>query len=216
MTQRKQAERQFAGVLANLCVDALNINPSQGGNVYLDPATPISCGGFNADTIGELIDEVDAILAQLAGQSLNDPAVKSRYAQIISCMDGINNGVNIPTNCGASTDPTSGDAEIGEDASVDVGASVELYRPYPNPFAGATEFAYQVDGSDAPVDITVYDVAGRQVRKLVSGVQATGRHTARWDGKTDSGVKATRGVYFVRTVMAGAKANTNRVLYLAE
>ena len=70
-------------------------------------------------------------------------------------------------------------------ASVDAGASVELYRPYPNPFTGATAFAYKVDASDAAVDITVYDVAGRQIRKLVSGVQAAGQYTASWDGRNE-------------------------------
>ena len=43
MQQRKQAKRQFAGVLANLCATSLGLVPSQGGAVSLDPSTPISC-----------------------------------------------------------------------------------------------------------------------------------------------------------------------------
>ncbi len=220
MTVRVQAKRQFAGVLANVCTDVLNLQPSQGGKIYLDPATAVSCAGLESDTIGELIDEVDAILAELEGMSLNDPAVKHRYGQLISCLDAINNGMNISVreDCehGGTTTPTGDATEFGDDASVDAGASVELYRPFPNPFTGATAFAYKVDASDAAVDITVYDVAGRQIRKLVSGVQTAGQYTASWDGRNDAGAKATRGVYFVRTIIAGAKANTSRVLYLSE
>jgi hypothetical protein len=214
MTQRKQAKRQFAGVLANLCTDLLNLQPSRGGRIFLDPSTPISCAGLEADTIGELIDEVDDILADLEGEDLNDPDVKARYGQLISCLDAINNGTNIPVrdDCESESDPTEQGDALGTD-----GAAVELYRPFPNPFTGSTAFAYSVDAIDgAAVDITVYDVAGRQIRKIVSGVQATGRHTAAWDGRTDAGVRANRGVYFVRTTIGGVKASTNRVLYLSE
>ncbi|MEO6596854.1 MAG: FlgD immunoglobulin-like domain containing protein, partial [Planctomycetota bacterium] len=219
MQQRKQAKRQFAGVLANLCTDFLNLQPSQGGRIFLDPSTPISCAGLEADTIGELIDEVDRILAELEGLDLNDPAVKTRYGQLISCLDAINNGLNIPvsSDCehGGTTPTEDGDA-LGEEPSTD-GLAVELYRPFPNPFTGSTAFAYSVEATDgATVDIAVYDVAGRQIRKLASGVKAAGRHTATWDGRNDSGAKANRGVYFVRTIIGGMKTATNRVLYLNE
>lgn len=209
MTQRKQAKRQFAGVLANLCTDLLNLQPSRGGQIFLDPSTPISCDGLEADTIGELIDEVDDILADLEGEDLNDPEVKAAYGELISCLDAINNGTNIPVreDCENEVDPT--------DESI--GASVELFRPFPNPFSGSTSFAYSIDAIDgAAVDITVYDVAGRQIRKVVSGVQTAGRHIAAWDGRTDAGTRANRGVYFVRTTIGGVKASTNRVLYLSE
>ena len=216
MNQRKQAKRQFATTLANYCIDFLDIDPSQGGDVSLDPSTPISCGGFDADTIGELIDEVDDLLADLEGRDLNDPEVKSLYGQIISCFDDINNGRNIPTteDCEHGSTTTSDEGEAMGEAN---GGSVELYRPSPNPFSGSTSFAYSVDATDgAAVDITVFDVAGRQIRKIVSGVQPAGRHVAAWDGRTDSGAMANRGVYFVRTIIGGVKASTNRVLYLSQ
>jgi len=215
MTARKQAKRQFAGALANYCTDFLDLQPSQGGEIFLDPSTPISCDGLEADTIGELFDEVDDLLAELEGQDLNDPEVKAAYGEIISCLDALNNGLNIPTteDCEhGSTVPT----ELGDGLSTD-GTAVELYRPSPNPFSGSTSFAYSIDATDgAAVDITVYDVAGRQIRKIVSGVQTAGRHVAAWDGRTDSGVKVNRGVYFVRTIIGGVKASTNRVLYLSQ
>ncbi len=90
-------------------------------------------------------------------------------------------------------------------------------RAAPNPFAAATSFAYEVAGAaGADVAITVYDVAGRRVRSLVAGAQATGRHTVTWDGRTDAGTPARRGVYFVRTRFAGGSAFTQRVLFLRD
>ena len=217
MDQRKQAKRQFACLMANACTDALNLQPSQGGKIFLDPTTPVHCDGLNATTIGQLIDEVDALLVDLEGKNLNDQDVKNKYTTIISCCDGINNGLTIVVRAdcpdGGTIAPTSAGDELAP--TVDSGASVELYRPMPNPFSGTTAFSYLVSGPDAAgVEITVYDVAGRQIRKLVGGEQTAGVHTATWDGKNDQGAQVQRGVYFVRTVIAGRKEATNRILYL--
>ena len=102
---------------------------------------------------------------------------------------------------------------MGDEPSTD-GLNVELYRAVPNPFSGATSFAYEVSGQAAQVDIAIYDVAGKLVRKVVSGVQAAGRYTATWDGRSDEGVRVIRGVYFVRTTIQGAKANLQRVIFV--
>jgi hypothetical protein len=227
MDQRKQARRQFAAMLANFCTDQLDLTPIRGGVIILDPATPVHCDGFDADTIGELIAEIDALLITLQGQDLNDSAVKARYGQIISCVDGINNGRTIPVRSDCPDGGTDGgtdgaDADLGEDTSssgeTEVnGQLVQLYRPSPNPFSGVTHFAYAVNGErESSVEIAVYNVAGRAVKKLVSSVQSPGRYDVAWDGTDDSGVKVTRGVYFVRTLVGGQKMDTMRVLYVRD
>jgi len=219
MNQRVQAKRQFATLLANFCTDQLNLQPSQGGEIFLPGDTPVHCSGLNATTISQLIDEVDALLASLEGQDLSSDAVKSAYGSIISCIDAINNGVSIPTRIDCA-EGTSGSRSTGMGVGTPGeanGSAVELYRPSPNPFSGTTTFAYRVDGADgATAEITVFDVAGRQVKKLVSGIQATGIHTVTWDGRNDQGSQVQRGVYFVRTVIAGRKEASNRILYLTE
>ena len=217
MDQRVQAKRQFATLLANYCTDQLNLQPSQGGTIFLPGDTQVHCSGFNATTISQLIAEVDALLAQLEGQNLSDGAVKAKYGSIISCIDDINNGRTIATR--ADCEETSGTASrngVQTNAPGDASVSVELYKPMPNPFSGATTFAYRVDADASVTEISVFDVAGRQVRKLVSGVQAAGVHTVTWDGRNDQGAQVQRGVYFVRTMIAVRKEATNRVLYLTE
>ena len=217
MTQRVQAKRQFAGVLANMCTDALNLQPSQGGKIFLDPSTAVSCSGLTSTTLGALVDEVDAILAELEGMSLNDPAVKNRYGQLISCLDAINNGTNISvrSDCehGGTTTPTGDATEFGDDASIDAGASVELYRPYPNPFTGNMSYAFEVVGADQTVDVSVYNVAGRLVKSLVKTTLPPGRHSATWDGKDEGGARVPSGVYFVRARF-GAELQQQRVIFL--
>jgi hypothetical protein len=113
---------------------------------------------------------------------------------------------------GARTPPAEIDramAPIGESGVM------ELYQAAPNPFSTGTRFAFEVASPNgAEVSIAVYDVAGRKVRTVAAGVHATGRHVAAWDGRTDAGAQAPRGVYFVRTLIAGETMPVQRVLFV--
>jgi len=48
------------------------------------------------------------------------------------------------------------------------------------------------------VRLDVYDVAGRRIRSLVTGVQAAGAHRLSWDGLDDDGFRVRPGAYFAR------------------
>jgi flagellar hook assembly protein FlgD len=63
------------------------------------------------------------------------------------------------------------------------------------------------------VKLTVYDVAGREVRTLSSGTREAGRYSAQWDGKDASGSKVSAGVYFYR-LTAGAETLTRKMTVL--
>ena len=93
---------------------------------------------------------------------------------------------------------------------------LELYRPTPNPFTATTAIAYAINaGEGADVQIGVYNVAGRQVRSLVSGFQAAGRYQVSWDGRSDDGTAVTHGVYFLRAFVGGQRIDAvSRILYL--
>ena len=96
------------------------------------------------------------------------------------------------------------------DASVDVaedqgdtldGASLAgfaLDRNRPNPFASETSIRYAVPAPGALVSLRVYSVDGRLVRTVVDGWSAPGIHSASWEGFTDAGVRAARGMYVFR------------------
>jgi hypothetical protein len=105
MKQRQQAKRQFAGLLANVCAGELGLIANNGDVVSLPESTPIDpCSGFSATTVGELIDEVDALLATLEGQNQNDQSVKDQYTNIINCTDRINNGGGGIPSCDSNSD----------------------------------------------------------------------------------------------------------------
>ena len=67
-----------------------------------------------------------------------------------------------------------------------------LEQNYPNPFNPSTTISYTL-ADPGNVTLTVYDVVGRQVARLVDGVQGSGTYHTSWNG-----AGAASGVYFYR------------------
>ena len=71
-----------------------------------------------------------------------------------------------------------------------------LSQNYPNPFNPETTIPYALS-SDAIVSLTIYNIAGQVVRKLVDGeALAAGQYQAVWDGQSESGTSVASGMYF--------------------
>jgi len=78
----------------------------------------------------------------------------------------------------------------------------------PNPFNPRTVFHYEMDTA-ARVELAVYDLAGRLVRTLRSGVwQEAGSHVATWDGRDDGGASLPSGSYLGLLRVGGQEAST--------
>jgi uncharacterized repeat protein (TIGR01451 family) len=209
MTQRKQALRQFAVLVANVCADQQNQVMANGGEIVLDLNTPVHFTGFTATTIGELIAEIDARLGLLAGGSASDHG----YGAIISVADGINNGYGIGRTCNEDDDTDDDDSAASNLLSVGYDA-VAPNQASPNPFRTATRIEYIVNGDAAQdVSVDVYNISGRLVRRLESGSKGPGRYESEWNGRSDAGESVAGGVYFIRIVTGSTQA-TSRVLYV--
>jgi len=72
-----------------------------------------------------------------------------------------------------------------------------LDQNYPNPFNPETRIIYALPVR-SQVRLTVYNMLGQQVARLVEEVQAGGRHQARWNGRTASGRPVASGIYIYR------------------
>ena len=71
-----------------------------------------------------------------------------------------------------------------------------LNQNYPNPFNPETTIPYALS-SDAIVSLTIYNIAGQVVRKLIDGeALAAGQYQALWDGRSESGASVASGMYF--------------------
>ena len=75
-----------------------------------------------------------------------------------------------------------------------------LLRNYPNPFNPETWIPYQL-ATPADVTLTIYDMNGQMVKRLVLGHQPAGMYRTRtravyWDGRNQLGEVVTSGLYF--------------------
>jgi len=69
-----------------------------------------------------------------------------------------------------------------------------LFQNYPNPFNPTTTLRYDLP-ENSFVNINIYDMLGREVKKIVSGERVSGYHQAVWDGTDSFGKKVSAGVY---------------------
>lgn len=90
--------------------------------------------------------------------------------------------------------------------------SFRLEQNYPNPFNPNTTIRYELPAS-ANVLLAVYDVTGKLVRVLDSGLRSKGLNQAEWDGRDDNGVRAASGVYFYR-LQAGNLSETRKMVLM--
>ena len=88
----------------------------------------------------------------------------------------------------------------------------KLHQAFPNPFNPTTTLQYEM-GSAGPVSIDVFDVNGRKIRSLYTGIQTPGQHEIRWDAKDDRGRSMSSGVYLFN-VNVGGKTQTAKTLLL--
>lgn len=73
-------------------------------------------------------------------------------------------------------------------------ASYALLHNYPNPFNPSTEIRYNLSKA-ASVELTVYNLLGKETRQLFSGMQAEGSHSVVWDGLNAQGLRVDSGIY---------------------
>jgi hypothetical protein len=81
-----------------------------------------------------------------------------------------------------------------------------------NPFArGAATIRFGLARPDR-VEVRIYDVGGRVVRRLADRAFAAGMHDLAWDGTDDRGRAVARGVYFTRVHYRDGGFTSNRKL----
>lgn len=87
----------------------------------------------------------------------------------------------------------------------DIPEDFVLYQNYPNPFNPTTTIRFGLP-LEENVRLEVFDVLGRQVTTLASGVYAAGTHSVQFDGRS-----LASGVYLVR-MQSGRRVQTMKML----
>lgn len=92
-------------------------------------------------------------------------------------------------------------------------SDVSLARAWPNPAKGVAWIQYSVPRSGEHVELSVWNLAGRRVRTLVSGYEGGGSHRVSWQGLDDEGRQVAAGVYFC-SLRVGESSWTGRIVML--
>ena len=87
----------------------------------------------------------------------------------------------------------------------------DLGQNYPNPFSATTTIPYSLK-QDSRVYLTIYDLLGREVRRIEAGVQPMGNYQVLWDGYNNYGQKVATGLYFYR-LEAGGESRIRKLIY---
>jgi hypothetical protein len=82
-------------------------------------------------------------------------------------------------------------------ANNDESKSFSLGQNFPNPFNPSTKIAYRLNKS-AQVRLSIYDMTGREVNRLIDQYQGTGDYKIDWNSKDQYGHTMSSGMYFAR------------------
>ncbi|MDG2265780.1 MAG: T9SS type A sorting domain-containing protein [Candidatus Marinimicrobia bacterium] len=87
-----------------------------------------------------------------------------------------------------------------------------LYDNYPNPFNPVTTLLYDLP-ENSLVNITIYDMMGREVKTLVNQAQDAGYRSIIWDATNDYGKPVSAGIYLYQ-IQAGEYISTKKMVLL--
>ncbi|UCF06875.1 MAG: T9SS type A sorting domain-containing protein [bacterium] len=89
-----------------------------------------------------------------------------------------------------------GSTGIEDEQILTAGVPALLKAPSPNPFNTGANIGF-VLSKGGQTQISVYDVAGRRVDRLVDRYYKRGFHSVFWNGRSSSGARLPSGVYFI-------------------
>jgi hypothetical protein len=86
-----------------------------------------------------------------------------------------------------------------------------LYQNYPNPFNPTTQIDFSLSAA-SEVQLTVYDLLGREVSGLVYDWLEAGYHSVTWNGRDRNGQIVSSGVYFYRLKTENSEQTRKMIL----
>jgi len=87
----------------------------------------------------------------------------------------------------------------------------QLLGNYPNPFNPSTKISF-LTAESGQTELTIYNIKGQIVRKLVNEPLDEGKHEIYWDGRNEQGVALSSGIFLYRLKTASEIHNSKMIL----
>gem|GEM_PF-4629282 len=119
------------------------------------------------------------------------------------------NGESVPSNkVGVHGMAPLKEDELITAETISLPEEFAIFDNYPNPFNPVTTIRYNIP-EPSTVSLIIYDITGREVRRLVDGTVEPGYHSAVWDGAGISGTTVSSGVYIYRFTAVPANESSH-------
>jgi DNA-binding transcriptional regulator YhcF (GntR family) len=152
-------------------------------------------GGFWKDLTKEQREAVHEKIKDMRSQGATREEIRSAVAEMIKGF-----GIQSPQD---SQSVSSGTASAVPNITA---------QSYPNPFNPETEISYTLT-ENSNVSVTIFNIQGQKVKRLVNEYQPAGTRKVVWDGRDENGEGVASGIYFYR-IEAGSHTVTNRMVLL--
>jgi hypothetical protein len=96
-------------------------------------------------------------------------------------------------------------------ASLSENKSFVLGQNYPNPFNPSTKIAYKLNRA-AQVRLSVYDVTGREVNRLVDQYQYVGEYSVDWNSNANTNQMLASGMYIARLTVDNESVSRKMIM----
>ena len=87
-----------------------------------------------------------------------------------------------------------------------------LFQNYPNPFNPSTNIQFELPHL-SKVNLVIFDLLGRKVKTLINKSVTPGKYQVQWDGKNESGILVSSGIYILH-FHAGTFEKNRRIILL--
>jgi len=177
------------------------------GDVALNTAANFTFNGSDAQVTSTLLPVTvnDLVIDNDAGVALSqETTIDGVLRLVLGIFDN-----TIPFTLGPSgsisLEGGSLAFPVSNEEHADLPERDELYANYPNPFRASTAIRYDIK-KRADVTITIYDVVGREVTRLVDANHAPGRYQVEWKANGQAS-----GVYYYQ-IRAGNFSTTRSLM----
>ncbi len=154
---------------------------------------------------------IDAFIGELAG--ILDDSQQAQLNEFLEKMEQHRRQRAAGESAVNGSESTTEGAGLATGAELPKGFS--LAQNSPNPFNPSTTISYSVpEGSGSmPVRLTIFDMRGREVVRLVEATSGGGSYSVVWDGLDSNGSQVSSGVYICK-LQAGEHEQNRKMVML--